>query len=204
MPRQPPPWGGTGTAPTRGIGRARRWIQPPSGLKGGSFFRSCTLVRDPGVVRLGWRAVQEQVAVAPEHVGPFLPPIYQVMNMRSLPMYPRPLEASAKHTTCFPGSELRLPQGYTKGRRPETPAFLRFIASSGNVLRHGGKSLCVAHGQLRDVCRAIRRRPWRLIPTRTLGISRRPGYRLFRAFNRSEHWYPDEKPGSVVAHEATA
>jgi hypothetical protein len=52
--------------------------------------------------------------------------------------------------TCFDGSELRLPQDYAKGRRPETSAFLRSIAISGKGLRRGGKSLMRGHGATRD------------------------------------------------------
>ena len=33
--------------------------------------------------------------------------------------------------TCFEGSEIRLPSGYTKGRHLRMSAFLRSIASSG-------------------------------------------------------------------------
>jgi len=42
--------------------------------------------------------------------------------------------------TCFLGSEIHLPQGYTKGRRRETSAFLRSIASSGNDFERRGRS----------------------------------------------------------------
>ena len=36
------------------------------------------------------------------------------------------------HTTCFDGSETRLPSGYTKGRHLRVTAFSRSIASFGN------------------------------------------------------------------------
>ena len=39
-------------------------------------------------------------------------------------------------STCFDGSETRVPSGYTKGRRPRTSAFSRYIASSGNHFEH--------------------------------------------------------------------
>jgi hypothetical protein len=37
-------------------------------------------------------------------------------------------EPSFLPTTCFDGSEIRLPQGYTKGRRPETPGNVGLFA----------------------------------------------------------------------------
>lgn len=41
-------------------------------------------------------------------------------------------EICVVRTTCFDGSETDLPSGYTKGRRPETSAFLRSMAGSGD------------------------------------------------------------------------
>jgi hypothetical protein len=63
---------------------------------------------------------------------------------------------NSKQATCFDGSEIRLPSGYTKGRRPETSAFLRSIASSGNDFGRRGRSLFGDLGQ----SRATRRCPW--------------------------------------------
>ncbi|MAD80303.1 MAG: hypothetical protein CMJ50_05580 [Planctomycetaceae bacterium] len=55
--------------------------------------------------------------------------------------YPTVADPNPDPTTCFHDSEIRLPQGYTKGRRPETSALLRSIASCGNKLARCGKSL---------------------------------------------------------------
>ncbi|TWT47191.1 hypothetical protein Pla111_08030 [Botrimarina hoheduenensis] len=52
--------------------------------------------------------------------------------------------------TCFRGSELRSPPGYTKGRCPQASAFSRSIAFSGNNLRRRIKSLGVAPAGMRD------------------------------------------------------
>lgn len=53
-------------------------------------------------------------------------------------------------TTCFGGSETGLPSGKEKGRRPETSAFLRSIASCGSSLRCGRASLLRGLGPTRD------------------------------------------------------
>lgn len=57
------------------------------------------------------------------------------------PHNPAVTGANPDSATCFDGSEIQLPQGYTKGRRPGTSAFLRSIASSGNKFECRGKSL---------------------------------------------------------------
>jgi hypothetical protein len=54
------------------------------------------------------------------------------------------------HSTCFDGSETRVPSGYTKGRRLRTSAFSRSIASSGNDFRHHRPSLPLALDPPRD------------------------------------------------------
>ena len=59
-------------------------------------------------------------------------------------------EICVVHTICFDGSEIRLPQGYTKGRRPETSAFLRSIASCRNNFERRGKSLTGGLVVMRD------------------------------------------------------
>ena len=108
---------------------------------------------------------------------------------------PRVADPNPFPATCFLGSEIRLPQGYTKGRRPETLAFLRSIASSGNDLRRGGESLCGEFGLARE----SRRPDWLgdrgLFWTKTLGrlkVSRCLGYRVLRALNGSQplHYLP--------------
>ena len=111
------------------------------------------------------------------------------MNRASLPTDMQPFEQSLASATCFPGSEIRLPQSYTKGRRPETSAFSRSIASFGNQLRRVGESLSRSLGRSRDSRRPIWRSCRGPILPKTLGrlgVSRRLGYRLLRPLNRSQ------------------
>ena len=98
-------------------------------------------------------------------------------------------EGYAARSTCFPGSEIRLPQGYTKGRRPETSAFSRSIASCGNNFARRGKSLSYDLAVTRDSRRANPLGHRGLIWAKTLGslgVSRRLGYRVLRALLRSQ------------------
>jgi len=91
---------------------------------------------------------------SPESAPHFAPP--EIGN----PVFPGVLGDSScpVPATCFFSSETGRPTGYTKGRRQETPAFLRSIPSFRNDLRHGGKSLCLAFCAARDSRSAIRRR----------------------------------------------
>ncbi|HUG66161.1 MAG TPA: hypothetical protein VMM76_00315, partial [Pirellulaceae bacterium] len=77
----------------------------------------------------------------------------------------------------------------TKGRRPDTPAFSRSIASSGNEFECRGESRMGHLDIERDSSRInSRRRTW-LISAKSLGclgVSRRSGYRVLRALFRSQ------------------
>lgn len=64
--------------------------------------------------------------------------------------------SNSSRSTCFDGSEILLPQGYTKGRRPETSAFLPSIASSRNEFECRGESRIEELGVARDSRRATR------------------------------------------------
>jgi len=91
--------------------------------------------------------------------------------------------------TCFSSCETGRPRSYTKGRRPETSAFSRSIASSGNDLRRGGGSLSLDLPPARDSRCAIRRRHVAPFSAKTLGclsVSRRPGRRLLLSPNLSQ------------------
>ena len=98
-------------------------------------------------------------------------------------------EICTVHTTSSPGFEIERPWGYMKGRRPETLAFLRSRASSGNELRRGQSHRALGRKIGRDSYRpnfAGHQGPFSAKTLASLGLSRRPGYRLLRALNRSQ------------------
>ena len=90
--------------------------------------------------------------------------------------------------TCFDGSEIWLPSGYTKGQRRETLAFSRSIASYGNGLRPRRSLEVPLSAVARDAA------PAPALPGRRIfGENSRPsrslrglGYRLLRVLNRSQ------------------
>ncbi len=93
-------------------------------------------------------------------------------------------DIGVEHTTCFCGSEILLPPGYTKGRCPRASAFSRSIASSGNDLRQwvGARGLSVA-GK-RDTHMATGVGGFGAILARSLGclcVSPGPGYQDVRS-----------------------
>ncbi len=105
---------------------------------------------------------------------------------------------SAQGMSSF-DSELRLPQGYTKGRRPETSAFLRSIASGSNEFECRGKSLSGDLDASRDSRRANPLGHRGLIRAKTLArlsVSRRLGYRVLRALFRSQQAWLQSASGS--------
>ena len=81
-------------------------------------------------------------------------------------------------STCFDGSETRVPSGYTKGRHLWMAAFPRSITSSGNHFEHrlGSRSLRLGEAHVSPSPRARRRSA--PISPETLGclcVSPRPG-----------------------------
>ena len=71
--------------------------------------------------------------------------------------------------TCFDGSETGLPQGYSKGRRRETLAFSRSVASCGNGFERRELSLSSDLNVARDAWRSDTRCPPEPIPAESLG-----------------------------------
>jgi len=87
---------------------------------------------------------------------------YLVHNLRGARSHP-------DHSTCFDGSEIRVPSGYTKGRHLRMTAFSRSIASSGNHFKHRLVSRSLRLAPSRDVPVARPRRCSRPISPETLG-----------------------------------
>ena len=74
---------------------------------------------------------------------------------------PTVTDPNPDHSTCFDGSETRLPSGYTKGRHLRVTAFSRSIASSGNDFEQRRPSRSLGLASPRDILVA---RPLR-VPT---------------------------------------